>query len=189
MKTRFFFLVAIVATVSFVSCRSGREYVKQTGYEEVKFPCADVDKDSDEYFVGMGIGENVNMQNSREAALAGAKRIVNAKIGGLAKGLAADYSRVMNGNAAQQDVQGVVEREVVHVIERMLNDVEQTCDKTYRTPSGAYQSHIAIRISKKEIARNVSDALSQDKKLETLFNRDQFRKWAEEYMREFNASK
>ncbi|MBQ0016114.1 MAG: hypothetical protein KBT04_03950 [Bacteroidales bacterium] len=189
MKAKVLFVAALVASLTFSACKSTKQYAQQTGNVEIALPCAGVDKDSEEYFAGMGVGENVNIQNSRMAALEGAKQIVNAKIGGLARGLAADYSRTMNGSAAQQDVRGIVEREIVNVVERMMNDVEQTCEKVYQTPSGTYQSHIAIRISKKEIVRKTSDALGADEKMETLFNRDQFRKWAEEYMKGYEASK
>ena len=77
---------------------------------------------------------------------------------------------------------------MVNIIERMLNDVEQTCEKLFQTPSGTYQSHIAIRISKKDLAENMATALSGDQKLEGMFHRDQFRKWAEEYMKHYNGN-
>lgn len=186
MKTRIIVLAAAMMTIAFTGCKStSKQFQSQTGNKEIELPCAGYDQDTEDYFTGMGIGENVNMQNARMAALNGAKQMINAKIGGLAKGLSTDYSRTMSGSAAQQDVQGVVEREITQVIERMLNDAEQTCEKMYQTQAGTYQSHIAIRISKKEIVKKVATELSEDQKLETLFDREQFRKWAEEYMKNY----
>jgi len=190
MKVRFYLLATAVALLSLSGCKSSQNVVtpQQMGNVEVELPCAMYDHDSEEYFTGMGVGENVNMQNARMAALNAAKSMVNAKLGGLARGLASDYVRTQAGGADMDDVQRLAEREVVNVIERMLNDVEQTCEKLFQTPSGTYQSHIAIRISKKDLAENMATALSGDQKLEGMFHRDQFRKWAEEYMKHYNGN-
>ncbi len=194
MKTKFFFIALALTAITFTGCKSSQVATQATtqeqlGNKEVVLPCAGFDRDTEEYFAGMGIGENVNMQNARLAALNGAKQMINAKIGGLAKGISTDYSRTMSGNAVQQDVQGVVEREITQVIERMLNDAEQTCEKMYQTQNGTYQSFIAIRISKKELAQKTASALGENEKLETLFSREQFRKWAEEYLKNYNSGK
>ena len=182
-------LMAVVATVFFGACRSNKNVVtpEQMGNREVELPCAGYDRDSEEYFAASGVGENVNMQNARMAALNAAKSMINAKIGGLAKGLSTDYVRTQSGAAQQDDVQRLAEREITQVIERVLNDAEQVCEKMYQTPNGTYQSHIAIRISKKELANKMATALSDDQKLEGMFHRDQFRKWAEEYMRKLKG--
>ena len=58
----------------------------------------------------------------------------------------------------------------------------------YQTQNGNYQSHIAIRISKKELVQKTATALSENDKLETLFNREQFRKWAEEYLKNYKGN-
>ena len=182
-------LMAVVAIVFFGACRSNKNVVtqEQMGNREVELPCSGYDRDTEEYFGGSGVGENVNMQNARMAALNAAKSMINAKIGGLAKGVSTDYVRTQSGAAQQDDVQRLAEREITQVIERVLNDAEQVCEKMYQTPNGTYQSHIAIRISKKELANKMATALSDDQKLEGMFHRDQFRKWAEEYMRKLKG--
>ena len=88
----------------------------------------------------------------------------------------------MSGNVQQDDVARINEGDFVQVVERMLNDVETTCEKMYQTPSGTYQSHIAIRISKEELAKNVASKLSDDDKLRTEYDRERFRKFVQEYM-------
>ena len=182
---RTFIIMAAVATIFFGACKSNKNVVtqEQLGNKEVELPCSGYDRDNEDYFGGSGVAENVNMQNARLAALNAAKSMINAKLGGLAKGLATDYVRSQAGSAQLDDVQRIAEREVTAVIERMLNDAEQVCEKMYQTPSDTYQSHIAIRISKKEMANKMASALSDDQKLEGMFHRDQFRKWAEEYLK------
>ena len=183
-------MIALVSVVLFLTaCRSSQQVATVPGMRDIELPCVQYGYDTDQYFAGMGIGENINAQNARQAALDAARRIINSKIGRLAKGLSTDYSRTMAGNAQQNDVQGVMEQEITSVVERMLNDANQVCEKLYQTPAGVYQSHLAIQISKKEVASQTSKALSENQKLETLFNREQFRKWAEQYLKDFDAGK
>jgi hypothetical protein len=151
---------------------------------EISMPCGDFGKDNKDYYAGVGVGENTNMQAARIAALEGAKDIVKRKIGGQVKGLSADYSRVMTGSAAQNDVQNIIEGEIYTTLDKMLNDAEQTCEKMYKTNSGTYQAHIAIKISKDELIDKTATSLSKNEKLEMEFNRDQFRKWMKEHMKE-----
>ncbi|MBR1850292.1 MAG: hypothetical protein IJ789_02850 [Bacteroidales bacterium] len=181
-------IMAAAAALVFGACRSNKPITQeQMGNKEISLPCADAGQDSKEYFGGMGVAENVNMQNARLAAINAAKSMINAKLGGLARGIATDYVRTQAGGAQLDDVQRIAEREIASIVERMLNDAEQTCEKLYQTPSGTYQSHIAIRISKKELAQKTATALSDDQKLEGMFHRDQFRKWMEEYMRDYQG--
>ena len=164
-------------------CGTTRQITPQEmGNREIQLPCSDAGKDSKEYFSGMGVGENVNMQNARVAAMQSAKQMVQLKIGGMVKGLNEAYSKSMSGNVQQDDVARINEGDFVQVVERMLNDVETTCEKMYQTPSGTYQSHIAIRISKEELAKIVASKLSDDDKLRTEYDRERFRKFVQEYM-------
>lgn len=180
-------IMAAVATMLLGACKSNKNFVtqQQMGNKKVELPCAGAGQDSELYFGGMGVAENVNVQNARLASINAAKSMINAKLGGLAKGLSTDYVRTQAGAAQQDDVQRIAEREITSVIERMLNDAEQTCEELYQTPSGTYQSHIAIRISKKELASKASTALSDNQKLEGMFHRDLFRKWMEDYMKDY----
>ncbi|MBR1785045.1 MAG: hypothetical protein IJ760_06380 [Bacteroidales bacterium] len=189
MKRTVITLAAAAALLLFGACKSNKNVVTQQemGNREVELPCAGAGQDSKDYFGGMGVAENVNMQNARLAAIDAAKSMINAKLGGLARGLATDYVRSQAGGAQLDDVQRLAEREIVTVVNRMLDDAEQTCEKLYQTPSGTYQSHIAIRISKKELAQKMASSLSDNQKLEGMFHRDLFRKWAEEYMENYRV--
>lgn len=170
--------------VGISGCKSSKpvSVAKVEEMTEVSLPCGDYSKDSKDYYAGMGIGENTNMQAARIAALEGAKDMVKRKIGGQVKGLASNYSRVMTGSAAQNDVQSIIEGEMITTLDKMLNDAEQTCEKMFKTQSGTYQAHIAIKISKDELIDKTATALSKNDKLEMEFNREQFRKWMKERM-------
>ena len=190
MKINMFFLSAALAVMAFSGCKSTQPtvvYAQQTGDTPIELPCEGFDRDSQEYFTGMGIGENVNMQNARNAAFDAAKGMVLRKMGGVVKGISTDYSRSMAGNARQDDVQRMVESELTTAVEKTLNDAEKTCEKMFQTNSGTYRTHMAIQISKKALVDQMSKSLSENDKLQIEFNREQFRKWAEQRMKMADA--
>jgi dihydroneopterin aldolase len=140
--------------------------------------------DDDEYFKAMGTASNLNMQNARTAAFDAAKSMLNKRLGGYITGLSTDYSRTVAGDAQQDKVQRMMEGEFYQVVERMLNDAAKTCEKMYQNKTGAYESFIAIRVSKKELINQMANKLSDNQELEIEFNREQFRKFAEKKMKE-----
>lgn len=186
MKTKVIVMGMALTAMIFAGCKSSKQTMVDMGNKEIELPCAGFDRDTKDYFTGMGVGENVNMQNARSAAFDAAKSMLKRKIGGMAKGLSTSYSKTMSGNVAQDDVARIVEGEIALVVERMLNDAEMTCEKLYQTPAGTYQSHIAIRISKEELAMNMSKGLSENDKLRMEYDRERFRKFAEDYMKGLN---
>lgn len=185
-KTVIILSLSLAATV-FVGCRSNKHMaLPSNDLVEYELPCGNFDRDTPDTFTGLGTAENVNEQNARSAALKSAKAMIHDKVGGMAKGLSTDYSKAMRGNAAQTDMSSIIEGEIVTVIERMLNDAEKTCERNFKTGSGTYKAYIAISISKKDLAQNVSSALSENDKLRMNFDRELFRKYAEEYMKGLN---
>lgn len=184
-KTTLTILVLAIAMI-FSACKTTKSVpvVKVEEMTEISMPCGDFGKDTKDFYAGVGVGENTNMQAARIAALEGAKDIVKRKIGGQVTGLSADYSRVMTGGAAQNDVQNIIEGEMYTTLNKMLNDAEQVCEKMYKTNSGTYQAHIAIKISKEELIDKTATALSQNDKLEMEFNREQFRKWMKQHLQD-----
>lgn len=184
-KTTLTILVLAIAMI-FSACKTTKSVpvAKVEEMTEIIMPCGDFGKDTKDFYAGVGVGENTNMQAARIAALEGAKDIVKRKIGGQVTGLSADYSRVMTGGAAQNDVQNIIEGEMYTTLNKMLNDAEQVCEKMKKTNSGTYQAHIAIKISKEELIDKTATALSQNDKLEMEFNREQFRKWMKQHLQD-----
>lgn len=183
-KTTLLILVIAIA-VAFASCKTNKQ-VAQTppGRTEIELPCVDESMDTDDYFKAMGTATNVNMQNARSAAFDAAKSMLNKRLGGFVTGLSTDYSRTVAGDAQVDKVQRMMESEMYAVVERMLNDASKTCEKMYQNQSGNYESYIAIQVSKKEMINKMADRLTNNQELEIEFNRDQFRKFAEQKMKE-----
>ena len=70
----------------------------------------------------------------------------------------------------------------------MVNDAQKTCEKMYQEESGNYKSFIAIQVPKKAMLDKMANTLSANEELEIEFNRDQFRKYAEEKMAKMKAA-
>lgn len=188
MKRTFILMAAVASMMIFGACKSSKPVTpEQRGRVEVDIPCLSESYDDDQYFRAVGTATNMNQQNARTAAYDAAKSMLMKRLGGLAKGLATDYSRTMAGDAQIDKVQRAIEGEITTVIERLVNDSYKTCEKMYQNQAGNYESYIAIRVSKAEIIRQAQSELSKNQELEIEFNRDQFRKFAEKRMKEMQG--
>lgn len=186
MKKCTLLMMTIATVLTFASCKSSKQAVQTPppGRTEIDIPCVTESMDDDDFFKALGTASNVNMQNSRSAAFDAAKSMLSKRLGGFITGLSTDYSRVVAGEAQQEKVQRMMEGEFYQVVERMLNDASKTCEKMYQNQNGAYESYIAIQVSKKELINKMTDKLTDNQELEIEFNRDQFRKFADKKMKE-----
>lgn len=175
-----------------MSCASKKNapLAKNPGYNrvEIEVPCKQEGFDNAEYFRGTGTATAVNQQNARKAALQNAKSIIREKLGGFVSGLSTDYSRNVAGEAKASKVQNIIEGEFATLVEKELNDAEQTCEKGYVLDDGLFEYWIAIQIPKKKLVEDLTSQLSKNEELEIEFNRDEFRKYAEEKMARMKES-
>lgn len=152
-------------------------------------PCMRDAFDDDEYFRGLGIGEpeeGISESAARRAALLDAKANIRRKMSEFVKGVATDYTSLYGGNKGHQ-LQSKIEDGFNTVIEGLLNDAKQMCEKMVYTDRGTPKSYIAIEISKKVMKKEVTDELKGD--LGTDFKADQFQKFMDERMEEMIESK
>ena len=115
--------------------------------------------------------------------------MIKDKLGEFVQGLSSDYSRQLRGNAPVEKVQQIMEREMTGVVEKMLNDAQKICEKMTRDEAGVYHSYIAIQIPKGSMINKMANTLSANEEWESEFNREQFRKYAEEKMAKMQAAK
>ena len=187
------FLIAGIACLCLTGCKSKKQVVyqaPQSGRVEIEIPCKETGFDDAEYFRGTGTATSPNQQSARDAALGAAKAIINGKLGGFVQGLSAGYSTAVAGQSASDKVQRLMEKEMNQVVEHMLNDAEQICEKLYQLPKdGQYESWISIQIPKKEMVDNMEKAISDNEELEIYFKRNEFRKYAEDKIKELKDAR
>ena len=170
------------------SCGSQKQVqqvAQNPGYQRtaIEVPCAENGFDDAAYFRGTGTSTAVNQQNARRAALQQAKAMVREKLGGVVQGLSTDYSRNVTGEAAASKVQSIIEGEFATLVEKELNDAEQTCEKGFVLQDGLFEYWIAIQIPKQQLVENLTTQLSNNEEIEIEFNREEFRKFAEDKMK------
>lgn len=187
--------MAMLAMLALAGCGSNKQATTVTNNpasntqaelpgKRMMIPCVDASMDDDDYFRDLGIGTNINKQSARKAAVEAAKSMIKSRLGGVIKGVATDYSRMVSGQAPADKVQRIIEEEFTQVVDKVLNDADKTCEDMYQLNSGEFEAYYAIQISKKEIINKVSNVLSENEELEIEFNREQFRKFAEKRMEE-----
>lgn len=197
MKTFRMLGMAILAMALLASCGSKRNTTTNnynnsnqpiTEGTRVLIPCQGDSFDDADYFRDLGIGTALNPQMARKAAVKAAQSMVKERLNGLVKGLSTDYSNSTSGTASADKVQSIIEGEFTTVIEKMLNDADKVCEDMVKLDDGSYRAYYAIQISKKEIVNKTADVLSENEELEILFKRDQFRKYAEDYMNKMKSN-
>lgn len=187
--------MAMLAMLALAGCGSNKQATTVTNNpanntqaelpgKRMMIPCVDASMDDDDYFRDLGIGTNINKQSARKAAVEAAKSMIKSRLGGVIKGVATDYSRMVSGQAPADKVQRIIEEEFTQVVDKVLNDADKTCEDMYQLNSGEFEAYYAIQISKKEIINKASNVLSENEELEIEFNREQFRKFAEKRMEE-----
>lgn len=195
MKTLRKLGMAILIALAFVGCKSqnattsnngsGSNGKRMTEGQLITIPCVDASYDDPdgEYFADLGIGTALNPQMARKSAIQASQSMIKEKLGGTVKGLATDYSNKISGSTSSADkVQNAIENEFTTVIDAMLNNAQKTCEDMVKLDDGNYRAYYAIRIPIKELVGKAVDVLSKDEELEVLFKRDQFRKFAEDYL-------
>ena len=165
--------------------------IEKYGYArvELEVPCSKEGFDDAEYFRGTGTASAINQQNARRAALQQAKAMVREKLGGFVQGLSTDYSRNVTGEAAASKVQSLIEGEFATLVERELNDAEQICEKGFVLQDGLFEYWIAIQIPKQKLVDDLTSRLDANEELEIEFNREEFRKFAEDKMKRMQEAK
>ena len=95
----------------------------------------------------------------------------------------------MTGEAAASKVQSLIEGEFATLVERELNDAEQICEKGFVLQDGLFEYWIAIQIPKQKLVEDLTSRLDANEELEIEFNREEFRKFAEDKMKRMQEAK
>ncbi|MBR1769524.1 MAG: hypothetical protein IJ748_03610 [Bacteroidales bacterium] len=158
---------------------------KKTFGQEVVLPCIEESYDDEEYFKALGEASNINAQNARTGAFDAAKSMLLRRLGGLIQGVSEDYSRSVSGQSQQDKIQRLIETDMNTIVVKCINDAQKTCEKIFQDDAGNYNSFITIKVSKKEMINKITKSLSQNEELNIEFNREEFRKYAEDRIKNF----
>ncbi len=157
---------------------------------DVDIPCMQESMDDPFYFRDYGTDQSANLQASRTRALLAAKNLCKQKLSEFVSGVTHDYiGAYAVGTEAASALESKMQNTMDGVIEGMLNNAEKTCETVRKNANGQYVVYYGIQISKEELVKKSSEALSADQKLGIDFNDAQFQEFAAKRAAELKEAK
>ena len=185
MKTKSFFSVmAFVAGMCVMtSCGSNKQTAQQhsqTGsYANpyagiVKNPLFHKDTDDYWYAVGEASGQlSDDASQIKLDALTNAQDFIRQKMSHSYEGLIANYGRSI-GNSQGNDRQRKLDRGGLQIIEGIVNNTDSEDEASSVNEKGIRTIYVVIKISKKQVAKEIKNFVSKDEDLRISYNSDQF---------------
>ncbi len=181
-------LIALLFVSALVisSCGGSKKVDKDTaertgGFHELKLPCADKGSSDKKFFRASSVGNSKDLATSREKALLMTKQRLASLIQSTLKSVTERYVNEMDAGDGSEFSQ-TFENITRDVVKQKLVDITIICEKTGQKDDGSYETYMAIEVSKEAIYNGVDKGISRDKKMETLYDREKFRKTYEEEM-------
>lgn len=183
--------MAMLAMLAFAGCGSNKQIAEtykapqgtiSPGVEMV-MPCAAESKSDANYFRELGVGNDADKQQARLKAITGANRMLSQRLGGVVKGISEDYIKNVTGekvNVMQSEMEG----RLLKVVDKVLNDADNACEKLFLIEAGTWESYYVIEVSKQVLVDKMAEAMAQDEASQIEFDRDKFRDSAQKLMNE-----
>lgn len=149
----------------------------------VDVPCYDQSRSDKEYYRELGTGKAIDLASARRMALQSAQALMRDRLAHQVKGLATDYSKTMSNSKKGAEMEQIIEGEFTNIVDGFLNDADNPCEKWSQDRTGNFNAFYTIEIRKGDLVDKLAEGLSKNEKLQAEFDRDQFRKYAEEYMK------
>jgi len=171
-------LVAFGALV-FASCGETQSVTK--GRQEVTIPCADQGQSTKDMFRASATAKSQDLNLAKQKALLNAKQYLASNIASIIKSVSENYANEMDA-AGKQEFEQSYQNMTKEVVNQKLNSVKVTCEKYFQAEGGGYEAFVAVEMSKDDILNLTESAISKDKKLEVMYDREKFRQKFDEEM-------
>ena len=154
--------------VTFGSCKSGA--IGNPNGQEINTPCNDSDYHTDrDYFRASGIGTSQDMSTSKRKAKLDANAQLAASINQTIKNVTDRYTNERQVGD-QTEFEEKFEQMTRGVVNQEMNNVATVCTKTFMK-DGKYTTYVAMEVAKDELQENISNRISQDKKLQVDYDK------------------
>jgi len=181
-------LIAMIVISAFVitSCGGSKKMDKDTadrtgGFHELKLPCVDKGQSDKKFFRASSVGHSRDLATSREKALLMTKQRLATLISSTLKSVTERYVNEMEAGEGDEFSQ-TFENLTRDVVKQKLADIKIICEKTGQKDDGTYETYMAIEMDKDAVLNGINAGISRDKKLETLYDKERFKKTYEEEM-------
>jgi hypothetical protein len=184
MKTKHFLIAAMALTVSvaFTGCKSTKSVAVVHDEKEVSVPCQDKRTDKD-FFRGRGVGQSKDLNTAREKARMAANTELAGSISTLIKRVAERY--VNDAGQVPSDYAEIFESLGKEVVKQEISNVSIDCERTMLTKDNMYKVYMSVDARRDEVFATLERNAAANKKLETIFFREKFRKNFDEEMAAF----
>lgn len=161
--------------------------------EVYSLPCEVYDTDTEFAATGIYRGSSYQKGECQLNALENAKQLVYAKFKHTYNGMISNYSNTV-GNNRGNDIETKLERAGDQVVKAILNDVQACCVKFSGVQAdGNIECYVGIKVPKQvianQVAKTISDNLTQDEKDRINFDEYKYRKEMEERMKNYREEK
>jgi hypothetical protein len=167
------------------ACGGPKQITAVTNEKEVDIPCSEKSTDK-EYFRGFGIGQSKDLNTARDKARMAANAELAGNISTLIKSVAERY--VNDAGQSPADYSETFDAMTKSVVQQQVSNLMVGCNKTMHTKDGMYKVYLTMEAHKDAVFATLERAAANDKKLETIFNREKFRKNFDEEMASFSKS-
>lgn len=167
------------------ACGGPKQIAAVANEQEVAIPCDDKKTDKD-FFRGLGIGQSKDLNTAREKARMTANAELAGSISTLIKSVAERY--VNDAGQSPADYSETFEAMSKSVVQQQVSNLTVCCNKTTRTTDGMFKVYLAMEAAKDAVYASLEKNAAADKKLETIFNREKFRKSFDAEMETFAKS-
>ena len=178
--------IAIALMSTDVEAKKKKEQKQTNPFGEV-FEIPASERDTEEYFGGTGVahGSIEKMDEVKNNAIANAQDEIRQKMKHSYKGFISRYSNTTSLKKGN-DIQSKADREGEQIIEGIVNDAQVTKGPVFSyDDKGNITVFVGIRISKKETADKIAQALEEDEELKLMFKEEQFRKRMDEAFKKY----
>lgn len=173
----YFAIVALIATISTGCFATTGSLIPATkGNTEISLPMSGAEYRSNaDYWRSVQVGTSPNMAMAKKVAMQNARQELASTMESEVKSMMESYGRNVDIDQ-QSKYESIYEELTRTVVNQKLVGVEVIDEKIFQKENGSYEYYVCMQVSKHAVEEELVKELSNDKILNTEFERERFRK-------------
>lgn len=178
----FYYVLGVAIVSMLMSCGGQKALVQTQGDVEVVVPCSGPEYMTDKsYFRASAVGFSNDMMMAKKKALAEARAELATSINAAVKRVTDNYASSYQ-LGEREEAKSRFQDLARIVVNEKLAGTRVICEKTMKTPEGAYKVYTAVELAGEEITKSMQNRIQDDEKLRTDFEYEKFKKVFDEEM-------
>ncbi len=188
MKKLVFVFIVGLYSIILISCASTPSKTENeigVGETRITVPCINDSFDDENNFKELGTATGKELSKIRNVALEDAQGNIKRKLNGLVRKVSENYLESVSAKSDNSGTERILADIITTTVEKVLNDAYKICEENTIDNLGIYHTYIALRVPKEVLAKEFSKQIKESEELKTKFNREEFRKYAEEQLKNY----